>query len=81
MLGKITISGLVQSVSESTFEDVKSYTYQFLTKNKNGKLSVLDVKSKGVDLGLSQDEEASIEVSVSCYDNKIYFNALGLSKK
>lgn len=75
---QIIVQGLVQSVGESEFEGAKSYLYQFMTKNKNGKLVLLDVKSKEKSLGITEGEEVKIAVSISCYKDNIYYAAIEL---
>jgi len=71
----ILIKGIVASVSIREFEKKKSFVYQFLTDTKSGALSLINVKSD-VTLGYEKDDEVEIPISISCYNDSIYYKAL-----
>lgn len=83
MKTEIIVKGLIQSCTNTTYEDKTTYVYQFLVKNNKGKLVLIDVKSKEKDLGLSEGQEVAISVSISTQKDSfnMYYSAINVIKE
>lgn len=68
---KILIAGKVENVSEKIFEGKIKFVYQFLQSTKSG-LKLISVSSEK-DQKFLVGEEIEAEISLSFYNNNIYY--------
>lgn len=71
----LVYSAKLDGVSTKVFEGKLSYNYQFVNINDKGVISILTIKSDN-DLGYKKGDEVEIPVSISCFENKIYYKTL-----
>jgi len=80
---KLIFVGKLDNVMEQEHEGKKSVVLQFIDKAESGKLKLIDIKAtenlekfQKLEVG----KEVKLIVSISTFNNKIYFKALDILK-
>lgn len=75
-LAQIKISGVLAKVVKKESKDsVPYFSYQFFSSKKDGSLDLISVKSEK-NLNLEEGKACEIAVSVSTFNNTVYYKAL-----